>query len=81
MIFYPYDLEKYKGDRSFYFDYESYVPGPIVRTIDELCRVIEQEDFKLEKCDEFRRFNFGVNFGTASRDLISVLELEQELQL
>lgn len=30
MIFYAYDLEKYENDRSFYFDYRSFVPGEIV---------------------------------------------------
>ncbi len=79
MVFYAYDLEKYKGDRDFYFDYEAYVPGPIATTMDELCHIIEHEDFKVEKNDAFRAFNFGVNFGTASKDLIDYLEYRDKL--
>lgn len=79
MIFYAYDLDKYKGDRDFYFDYESYVPGPIATTMDELCHIIEHEDFQTEKNDAFRAFNFDVTFGTASKDLIDYLEYREEL--
>lgn len=79
MIFYAYDLEKYKGDRDFYFDYETYVPGPIATTMDELCAVIEHEDFMTEKNETFRKFNFDVNFGTASKDLIDYLDYQEVL--
>ncbi|WP_254668941.1 CDP-glycerol glycerophosphotransferase family protein [Brevibacterium sp. CS2] len=37
MVFYAYDLERYRDDlRGFYLDYEAEVPGPVVRTEDEL---------------------------------------------
>lgn len=80
MVFYAYDLDKYIGDRDFYFDYESYVPGPIARNMDELCRIIEKETFEMEKNDKFRQFNFNVTFGTASKDLINYLEYQEELK-
>lgn len=80
MVFYAYDLDKYRGDRDFYFDYESYVPGPIARTMDELCAVIEHEDFRPEKNDAFRSFNFGATFGTASKELVDYLEQQDQLE-
>lgn len=41
MIFYCYDLERYKDDiRGFYFDFESVAPGPVVSTTEELARAI-----------------------------------------
>lgn len=37
MVFYAYDLERYRDDlRGFYLDYEAEVPGPVVRAEDEL---------------------------------------------
>ena len=74
MVFYAYDLDKYRGDRDFYFDYESYVPGPVVRTMDELCTAARCGDFAPEKNDAFRDFNFGTTFGTAAKNLVDYLE-------
>ena len=33
MVFFAPDLEAYEGERGFYFDYRSGVPGPVVATI------------------------------------------------
>lgn len=40
MIFFAYDLEQYKNDRNYYYEYEDFVPGPIVKTDDELINII-----------------------------------------
>jgi CDP-glycerol glycerophosphotransferase (TagB/SpsB family) len=37
VLFFPYDLERYREDeRGFYFEYEEVTPGPKARTFDEL---------------------------------------------
>lgn len=54
MLFYAYDLEEYKRDRSFYFEYESFVPGKIVRNNDEIIDSIKNGDFEAEKIEAFR---------------------------
>ncbi len=36
IIFFPYDLEIYTEGRDFFYNYETFVPGPIVKTGDEL---------------------------------------------
>jgi CDP-glycerol glycerophosphotransferase (TagB/SpsB family) len=36
MIFFAYDLEEYDTARSYYYDYRSFVPGPIASTDDEV---------------------------------------------
>ncbi|EOH86356.1 hypothetical protein UAS_01608 [Enterococcus asini ATCC 700915] len=37
MVFFAYDLNQYQtSERGFYFDYENFVPGPIVKTQEEL---------------------------------------------
>lgn len=55
MIFYAYDLDEYDRDRSFYFDYRSFVPGKIVTSNDEIIETIKSGDFETEKIPEFRR--------------------------
>lgn len=45
MIFYAYDLEKYLyGERGVYLDYENIVPGPLVRTTDEIIESLKNYD-------------------------------------
>lgn len=69
MVFYAHDLKIYQDKlRGFYFDYENFVPGPIVYNMDELFNVIKNEekyyDFKyyhnLEVfCKRFTTFENG----------------------
>ncbi len=54
MIFFAYDLEKYKRDRSFYFEYESFVPGRIVMTNEEIAASILSDSCQQEKVADFR---------------------------
>lgn len=59
-ILFDYDLEDYLyKERGFYFDYEERVPGKIVYNIDELIEAIKEEDFRLEKMEEFLKLQFG----------------------
>jgi len=51
MVFFAYDLERYEAENGFYFDYEKLVPGPLVRTQEDLFAVLKQD------------FDFGVFFG------------------
>ena len=41
-IFFAFDKEKYSLDRSFYFDYDSYVPGPVVSTFEGVVEEIKK---------------------------------------
>jgi len=56
MVFYAYDLEKYKGERSFYYDYEDFVPGEIAENTDELIAALRnaQTGCDKEKLHAFR---------------------------
>jgi len=43
IVFFPYDLKKYTTiDRELYFDYHSFVPGPICHTFEELLDCLEK---------------------------------------
>lgn len=69
IIFFAYDLDEYKDMRNFYFDYEEYVPGPIIRDYSELADAVlnAKVDDRMKK---FREFNFGHPDGTATRQLL-----------
>ena len=57
-LFYAFDLEEYENERSFFFDYEDYVPGTVVKSFDELVQAVKNKNFTLQKQEEFRDFNF-----------------------
>jgi CDP-glycerol glycerophosphotransferase len=45
MVFYAYDIERYRDDvRGFYLDYESLIPGPLVTTESELLDTLQRLD-------------------------------------
>lgn len=66
MLFFAFDLEYYENSRSFYEDYETYVPGKIVRTGKELVDSIVKGNFEQEKIEKFRDYNFDNPDGGAS---------------
>lgn len=78
-VFYAFDLDSYKDSRNFYFDYLSYVPGPVARDRDELLRILANGEFlsdeSTEKLKKFKAFNFDVPDGNATKRLLSCLEL------
>ena len=54
MIFFAYDLAEYETDRSFYYDYEQLVPGPIVKSTRQLVDVVKSGDGDyLKKTENF----------------------------
>jgi CDP-ribitol ribitolphosphotransferase len=44
MLFFAYDLEDYYDERGFYYPYEEFVPGPIVRSTEELIQKVCELD-------------------------------------
>ena len=70
IVLFAYDLEDYLNrERGFYFDYKEKIPGKIVYDMDELIDSIKNEDFELEKLDEFFKLQFG-DFNANSSKLI-----------
>ncbi len=56
ILFFAYDLDGYYDERGFYYPYESFVPGPVVRTTEELADAVEQiDEFNMEKLQVFRQ--------------------------
>ncbi|AMK15156.1 CDP-glycerol glycerophosphotransferase family protein [Methanobrevibacter olleyae] len=60
IVLFAYDLDDYLNkERGFYFDYKEKVPGKIVFTTEELIEIIKEEDFNLEKLEDFFKLQFG----------------------
>ncbi len=56
MIFYAYDLDEYENSRSFYYEYESFVPGVIVKNTQDLGTAVlfAEKNFNKDKVISFR---------------------------
>lgn len=57
-IFFAFDLEEYEKERSFYFDYENYVPGAVIKDFNAVIEAIKNPRNDEEKLRRFRDFNF-----------------------
>ncbi len=59
VVAYAFDLDYFtEKERGFHFDYESYMPGPVARTPEELINIFKSGDFKTEKLEKFVKYNF-----------------------
>lgn len=72
VYFYAFDLDRYERDRSFYFDYESYVPGPVAKDFQTLLNLINStvsETYRKRRYD-FNYSNFGTPDGKAAKRIV-----------
>ncbi len=85
IIFFPYDLSIYSEDRDFFYNYETFVPGPIVKTGDELIdklKTISQWNQDYVEIRNIARSKFNKYYdGKAIERIIKFfgLKLEEEL--
>ena len=56
-VFFAFDLERYQAGRDFYFDYASYVPGPVAETFEAALDALKAPADN-PKLQAFRTFNF-----------------------
>ncbi|MGL4849523.1 MAG: CDP-glycerol glycerophosphotransferase family protein [Clostridium sp.] len=77
MFFYADDLEEYIDDRDFYYDFKEFVPGPIVKTTDELINAMKNEDYDLEKVREFKNKFFKYTDGKSSERIVEKIILKK----
>jgi len=71
MLFFGFDVEQYIKDRDFYYDYFDFIPGPLVKTTDEIIQKIKNKDFELEKIEPFIKYFFGDSLGHASKNVVN----------
>lgn len=77
-IFFAFDLEEYEKERSFYFDYESYVPGTVARDFNEVINAIKSPVNDKEKLHRFRDFNFDyIDCNNTKRIFDSIIKAEK----
>ena len=71
MIFFAYDLDEYEHSRDYYYNYTDFVPGPIVKTSDELLQAVAdaaQNGANHKIIDDFRdKFMSACDGGSAQR--------------
>ena len=84
MLFYTYDLYSYIKERDFYYDFESFVPGKIVFSENEIAESIKKNDFEQDKISSFKYKFFDHLDGKSSQrvaDLVlSCLESNVDLE-
>jgi len=74
MIFFAYDLADFSDHgRGFYYDYESYVPGPVAGTGREVAQIIRNDNLDLQKVTEFKKRHYPNLDGNATGRLIDLL--------
>ena len=73
MIFFAYDLEEYIASRDFYYPYESFVPGPIARSTGEILEIIQNDNFDIEKLQEFKNTFFDHFDGKSTERVVDQL--------
>lgn len=62
MIFFAYDLDKYTGERDFYYPYADFVPGPVAKNKNELESALKRQ---LSDFDSFKVAEFSKKFMSA----------------
>ncbi len=80
VVFFAYDIEKYFEKRGIYFDYETFVPGPIVKTGDELISKLKNvnqwaKEYE-KKRKRIRELLNKYSDGNSTKKLIEFLNLE-----
>lgn len=74
MIFYAYDLQKFRQQgRDFYEDYQHYVPGPVAQSQKELADFWRQGFEWKEKVADFRRKEFEFLDKNATKRLLELI--------
>lgn len=68
MIFFPYDLKEYKKSRGIWFDYLSYMPGPVAGSTEEIINILQKNNFDMQKIKVFNnRWNKYSNGNSTAR--------------
>lgn len=83
MLFFAFDVEEYVRTRDFYYDYFSFIPGPLVKSTEEIVETIKGEKFELNKIKPFVRYFFNGTLGKASQNVVDeviIPSLESEYE-
>lgn len=73
MAFYANDLEEYKKERDFYYEYESLVPGPIFKNTTDLAKWIVEAKYDLNEVKKFSNRFFNELDGNACKRIVDAV--------
>ena len=74
MIFYAYDLDEFSDSgRGFYRPYEEFVPGPVLRTTEDLITCILQNQYDIERIQRFKLDHYEYLDGLSTRRLVQLV--------
>lgn len=75
MIFYAFDYEEFSNNgRGFYYNYESYVPGPVAYRCEQVLNLIKEDRYRYKNIDQFIEENYLYTDGKATERLIKLIE-------
>ncbi len=76
MLFFAYDLQQYDRERSFYFDYENFVPGDIVKNTEEIYLAIKKNEktFDKKKVEKFKTEFMSACDGRSTERIINIIK-------
>lgn len=78
-IFYAYDLEEYIASRNFFYPYDEYTFGPVVKNQEELVNAILNSNIDTEKLKAFKdKFTISCD-GHSSQHFVDIVLKEKEL--
>lgn len=75
MLFFGFDVEKYIQDRDFYYNFFEFIPGPLLKTTDEIVQTIKNEAYEMHKIKPFVDYFFDDTLGKASKNVVDKLIL------
>jgi CDP-glycerol glycerophosphotransferase (TagB/SpsB family) len=74
MIFYTPDLKEYKEERGFYYDYESFVPGPVCFNEEAVVEAIKNNNFNMDKVKKLKEGFFDYKDGESTSRIVDHIE-------
>lgn len=73
MVFFAYDLEIYEKERGLWARYETMVPGPVVKSSEEIITVIKESSFDLKVVKDYSRKWNKYSNGQSSENLVNYM--------
>ncbi|WP_172371533.1 CDP-glycerol glycerophosphotransferase family protein [Sporosarcina jiandibaonis] len=77
MIFYAFDFHQYISSRDFYEGFQDFVPGKIVMNFNELMKALVEQDYEMDKVQQFRDKYFKYQDSNSTDRVIDWLILDK----
>ncbi|CAD2078584.1 CDP-glycerol glycerophosphotransferase family protein [Jeotgalicoccus coquinae] len=73
MIFFPYDLNEYEKSRGLWFNYQSYMPGPVAFSTKEIINILKNNNFDMERIEAFNNQWNKYSSGNSAAHLVKII--------